>query len=283
MTLIAHLSDLHLLEDNPHHRSPAARRRLSFLSFGRPIDADDRRERLHAALKRADRAGADHVVVTGDLTEDGLDPQFEALADVLGWSGIAPERITLVPGNHDAYVDGAAYGRALEGPLRAYRATSTPGTVTRLPGATVLAVSTAIQQHYFRSTGSIDETQLAWMSALALGLSDLEALVFAQHHPPSSRLLPVIDWVDGLRDARPVAALLEGQPRLSILHGHTHRALDRAAMSGRRSQVFSAAAVVDGDEPLRLYRVRGGYLVPALEETARRRLVACPGELRQAG
>jgi 3',5'-cyclic AMP phosphodiesterase CpdA len=94
---------------------------IRFVSAGRSVDTRARVRRLERALSAAVRAGADHLVVSGDLTEVGAPAQFEALATVLHDSGIKPENVTLVPGNHDAYTSREAWQRALEGPLRAYR------------------------------------------------------------------------------------------------------------------------------------------------------------------
>src|SRR5689334_5809263 len=101
MTRIAHISDLHLLEDKHQLRAAGERLRLSFLSFGRRLDAEERRQRLRSALWSYRASGAEHLVVTGDLTEDGTEAQFEALAEVFLDSGIDPREVTLVPGNHD--------------------------------------------------------------------------------------------------------------------------------------------------------------------------------------
>src|SRR6266852_7741094 len=160
MATIAHLTDLHLLEDRHWLRDRWARARLSYLSFGRELDPSLRRQRFSRALAMARVAGPDHLLITGDLTEDGVDAQFEVLDELLAESRIPAEQITLVPGNHDAYVDQAAWGRALAGPLRRYAPTSTPGTIVRLPDAVLLPISTAMHQYWTRSAGHISERDL---------------------------------------------------------------------------------------------------------------------------
>ena len=54
-----------------------------FLSFGRPLDALGRRNKLVHALSAARRVGADHVVISGDLTEIGSPGEFECLGEAL--------------------------------------------------------------------------------------------------------------------------------------------------------------------------------------------------------
>ncbi|MGC0718872.1 metallophosphoesterase family protein, partial [Escherichia coli] len=48
----------------------------------------------------------DHIVVTGDLTNLGLDREIEAARHWLETLA-PPDQLTLIPGNHDAYVPGA--------------------------------------------------------------------------------------------------------------------------------------------------------------------------------
>src|SRR5580692_2045741 len=101
---IAHLSDVHMLEARPatgsHNLS------VKFVSIGRSLDGRGRAAKLRRALAAAERSGADHFVISGDLTEVGTQEQYEAFADTLHDSAIHPERFTLVPGNHDAYTSG---------------------------------------------------------------------------------------------------------------------------------------------------------------------------------
>jgi len=261
-TILAHLSDLHLLEPGHVARSRSDRLRLAYLSFGRPLDAQARRERVRRALFAA--RTADHLVVTGDLTEDGTDAQLEALAQVLIEHGPAPERVTIVPGNHDAYTVGGAFERALDGPLRPYAETSRPGSYVELDGAVVVAASSAVHQPVSRSAGSVDSAQVAALGDAAADRGWLagRALVVALHHPPLGHALGVANWVDGLAEAGAMRAMLDAHPHVHVLHGHAHRERDRAVASGRAPQTLGAAAVVDSDEPLRLYAAGGGCVVP---------------------
>ncbi|WP_437727431.1 metallophosphoesterase family protein [Sorangium sp. So ce861] len=262
MTTIAHLTDFHLLEADHDRRRGAERWRLRYLSFGRPIDAAQRRRRALAALVEAWRSGADHLVLTGDLTEDGTPAQFDVLAAVLAESGWDPARVTLVPGNHDAYGGGDAWERALEGCLRPFAATSGRGAVVSLPGAFVTAVSTAMMQPVTRSAGSIADRELARVAALAAGTRRSgDALVLAQHHPPLPHPIGAMQWLDGLINSSALMALLHEHDHLHVIHGHTHREHDAPVRSGAPPRIFCAQALVDGPSPLRFYRVRYGRLL----------------------
>jgi 3',5'-cyclic AMP phosphodiesterase CpdA len=263
MTQIAHLSDLHLLEPGHAERQGVARRRLAYLTFGRPNDDVRRRRRAVEVLSAARRSGADHVVITGDLTEDGLDVQFDILAEVLAESRLPPSQVTLVSGNHDAYVDGSAFERALRGPLAAYAPTSTPGVPVVLRDATILPVCTAFEQPYTRSAGAIDDEALDAAANLAeQSRAHGRALVLAMHHPPHRRF-PVMQWIDGLVQHAAVGALLERHDHVHVLHGHTHATADRAVRPGATPRIFSTESVIDSRAPLRFYHARHARLWPA--------------------
>lgn len=255
MTRIAHLSDLHLLEEAVSVRKGQARLRVNYLSLRRPLDVEDRRDRAVRAFRLAIAAGFDHLVVTGDLTEDGQVAQYDMLAEVLEESGVEPERVTLLPGNHDAY--GGAWEEALEGPLGRWARGARPGAVTKLRGATLIAGCTAVPQSFLKSSGRIDDDQLAIVDEVARKSAG-DAIVLAQHHPPFKVMH---HWVHGLVNHADVWALLREHPRLTVLHGHIHRRKERGLAKGERVRIFSPTAVTDSEQPLRLYDVVDGELV----------------------
>jgi 3',5'-cyclic AMP phosphodiesterase CpdA len=263
MTQIAHISDLHLLEPGHAGRRGVERRRLAYLTVGRPNDAARRRRRAARALEAARASLCDHVLITGDLTEDGLDEQFEILAELLAESGLPPEGVTLLPGNHDVYADGAAFERALRGPLSAFARTSAPGVPLFFRDAAILPLTTAFQQPYAWSEGSIVGHELEAAARIAeqsrLGG---RALVLAMHHPPYRRFLPW-HWIDGLREHAAVGAILEAHDHVHVVHGHTHTAADRAVRPGATPRIFSTEAVVASAAPVRVYHARHGRLWPA--------------------
>lgn len=266
MSRIAHLTDLHVLEEQHRSRGGLGRLRLAFLSAGRPLDAAARRARVLRALELARRSAADHVVITGDLTEDGTASQFETLAELLAQSGIAPSKTTLIPGNHDGYDHAGAWRSALDGPLRDYARTSADGAVCELSDAWVVAVPTPLDQHYARSAGRLEPRQAEAIARLARDSALCgKTLLIAQHHPPLKRRWSSVQWWDGLVGFERMIELLRGHAHAHVLHGHVHRSWD-AALAGRsHRQIFSAAAVVDHADPVRLYEVADGGVLPVLD------------------
>lgn len=263
MTWIAHLSDLHLLERDHDERRTTERLKLSFLSFGRPLDAEERRARVRAALWAYQCSDAEHLVITGDLTEDGTPAQFEVLAEVLLGSAIDPREITLVPGNHDGYQTSSAFARALAGPLAPFAATSRPDALTVLDAIAIAPVWTVIDQPVTRSAGMFPHEQIGRIRALAKGFGESgRAIVIAQHHPPHAHALPGYNWIDGLQNHAAAMALLEQDRKLHVLHGHRHRKSDRAVSDNGWARVFGTTACVDHAEPLRIYEAGDRRLWP---------------------
>jgi len=263
MATIAHLSDLHLLEDSYANRAFGPRARLSYLSFGRRLDPEERRRRAANALEEVQARSVDHLIITGDLTEDGHMEQFEVLAELLADSRIPPERVTLVPGNHDAYIDGGALADAMKGPLQPYAETSSIAAALRFRDVTIVPVSTAFHQSPLRSAGAIAPPELESLAGIAKDpCLDGRPLVFAQHHAPGCLFNPLLQWIDGLSEHSVLSDLFKRCPHLHVMHGHTHHETDRTLRNDEAPRVFSAEAVVDGSSPLRLYHASPAGLSP---------------------
>jgi len=263
MTLIAHISDLHLIEDDHHERRAASWLRLQFLTFGKPRSPATRRLRVRKLLDRALRAHADHLVITGDLTEDGALAQFESLARILADSGWPPSRVTLVPGNHDLYSHPDAWSEALAGPLARYAATSAEGAVVSLPGACIVPLSTAFHQPVLRSAGALSRTALDALSDwAALKSHEWQAVVLAQHHPPRQYALSPLQWLDGLDGHAALHRILARHDHMHVLHGHTHAVTSRPVRRGGPERIFSVDTAQSQGDSLRLYRARYRRLWP---------------------
>jgi 3',5'-cyclic AMP phosphodiesterase CpdA len=267
ITRIAHLSDAHVLDPRPSRTRSGWSMQTRFLSFGRPLDAAGRVKKLERALESAKRVGADHVVLSGDLTEVGKPGEYETLAEVLHDSQIPPERITLVPGNHDLYSWADGWRWALAGPLAAYARTSAgePGKVVDVGGASILPLDATFHQPVTRSAGRMDDGTLEIIERRGADAARAgRPLVVVQHHPPFVRKTSALHWLDGLIGAARMMNVLEALRNVFVLHGHLHHVIDRALGCGN-SRIFGATAVVDDKDAsrIRVYDVRDGQLTSA--------------------
>jgi 3',5'-cyclic-AMP phosphodiesterase len=269
ITRIAHLSDSHILDPRPSRTRSGWSMRTRFLSIGRPLDAEGRREKLRRSLETAQRVGAEHFVLSGDLTEIGAPGEYEALAEVLHDSGIEPDRMTLVPGNHDVYSSADAWQWALQGPLAAFARTSAgepgPGRIVEIAGARLLPLDATFHQPVTRSAGWMTDQAIESIERHAADTSlSRQPVVVVQHHPPFLRKTSALHWLDGLVGASRMMVLLERFRHLWVLHGHLHAIVDRALGCGV-SRIRGATAVVDDrDEArVRVYDIRDGRLEAA--------------------
>jgi Icc protein len=266
-TRIAHLSDVHMLDPRPSRTRAGWSMQVRFLSFGRPLDAEGRRRKLRRSLDTARRVGANHFVLSGDLTEIGAPGEFEALAETLHDSGIAPEKFTLVPGNHDVYSSADGWRWALAGPLAAFARTSAeaPGKIVEVGGANLMPIDATFHQPVTRSAGVITDDVVRTIEKHA---SDprlsTRPLVVVQHHPPFLRKTTALHWLDGLVGAPRLMHALESFRNLFVLHGHLHWIVDRAIGCGIARILGATAVCEDRDAPrVRLYDVRDGQLQSA--------------------
>lgn len=250
---IAHLSDIHILDARTGTRQARYKLATKFVSLGRAIDPKIRARNLSHALGLAKANRADHIVISGDLTEVGEEVEYEYFAEVLHDARLPADSVTLVPGNHDAYTEGS-WRRALEGPLRPFARASTGGSkddagkVVEREGVALLPVDTSIFQSIAWSGGIFTR---AMFDAIDRRLKDSafrdKAVALVVHHPPfHPHRLPIVRWIDGLRGRAEVLDLLSRHPRLQLLHGHLHRVLDRIVTTAT-STSKSRISKLEGD------------------------------------
>jgi 3',5'-cyclic AMP phosphodiesterase CpdA len=106
--LLAHLSDPHLAPlPPPRPGELASKRLLGYLNWARKRRAIHRRDVLAAIVADLHAAKPDHIAVTGDLVNIALPAEIASARRWLDKLG-PPAQVSLVPGNHDAYVPSAA-------------------------------------------------------------------------------------------------------------------------------------------------------------------------------
>lgn len=259
--LVAHLSDIHLLGRPSSSRTVDPRTQI--VSIGRPLDPPSRYRRFARALARAAEVGADHVVISGDLTELGRPHQFEEVAEALADSEIDPQRITLVPGNHDRYADPHGFERAMNGVLAPWRknASDHPGKVVDLGSVCLLPLDVTISQSVARSRGVFSQAMATALKTRLATFRASQRVAIVQHHPPILRN-PVVQWFHGLVGAELERALLD--ERVQVLHGHTHDATTES-LDGRDHVLLGAPASVEDHDSLsrvNLYWVTDAGLAP---------------------
>lgn len=191
-----------------------------------------RRKGLHlnanADLMRADVVAAkvNHICFTGDLVNIAAKAEFARGAAWLAQCG-APIDISMVPGNHDAYVP-APHETGL-GLFRAYMQGDGAPSDHQFPyvrlrrNVAIIGLNSGLPQSLRKAGGTLGEPQL---NALATRLADLGARGFYRavmiHHPPLPGLAKTRK---SLTDAADLQRVLADQGAELVLHGHNHRTM----------------------------------------------------------
>jgi 3',5'-cyclic AMP phosphodiesterase CpdA len=263
MFVLAHLSDPHLGPmPRPRLAELANKRLLGFANWHLRRHACHRGDVLDAVVADLTAAAPDHIAITGDLINVALDEEFapaRAWLDRLG----PPDRITVVPGNHDVYVRATVHHaeRFWEARMRGDDQSPDLFPFVRRRGALALiGLSTALPTGPFLASGKLGGAQMARLAELLPQLKDTFRIVLV-HHPPLGRRARHKRLVD----AAPLLRVLEEHGAELVLHGHDHVHALRwlTAASGRIPVVgvpsSSAGPGHRHDDPAayNLYRIAG--------------------------
>ena len=221
---LAHLSDPHLpLPPGVPLSRIFNKRLLSLLSWHVKRHRRHRRAVLDPLVADLQSHAPDQIAVTGDLTNLGLEAEYRQARDWLAALG-APERVMVIPGNHEALVPGAwEAGAALWQPWwqgDAPGAEAFPYLRRRGPLA-LIGMSSAIASPPGLAVGATGAAQIARLGAmLARTREEGRARVVMIHHPP---LEGTVIRRKRLRDGRALCAVLAREGVELVLHGHSHR------------------------------------------------------------
>lgn len=269
MFVLAHLSDPHLGPlPRPRLSELASKRLLGFVNWRLRRDACHRSDIFTAILEDMNAARPDHVAVTGDLINISLEREFAPARAVLARLG-APDRVTLVPGNHDVYVRATAHCAARDWAeyMRGDDVTADdPATPSAFPFVrrrgpiALIGLSSALPTGPLKASGRLGPEQTARLADLLAQLADSFRVVLI-HHPPLGRR----PRHKRLTDAAPLLRVLAAHGAELVLHGHDHRdALEWATGPHGRIPVVgvpssSAAPGMRHDDPAayHLYRIDG--------------------------
>jgi 3',5'-cyclic AMP phosphodiesterase CpdA len=232
------------------------KRLYGYLSWRFHRRSEHRSKVLNALLQDLQRTKPDHIVITGDLTHLGLPSEFQKASQLLRSMG-SPSQVTVIPGNHDAYVATVwnrtfalwegymlSDGMQLAGGTGANLRTVFPSL--RIRGRIALiGVSSALPTVPFLAIGSVGHAQLQKLEQILAetGRQRLFRVVLI-HHPP---LLDTVGWRKRLTDGAAFRSVLGRHGTELVLHGHVHRSsvsqLETNAGSAPAIGVPSASAI----------------------------------------
>lgn len=221
MFVLAHLSDPHLAPlSPPDPLALASKRLIGFLNWRWRRAAIHWRQVLDAITSDLKHQSPDHLVITGDLVNIALPAEFAAARRWLESLG-EPANVTVVPGNHDAYVRSASgeWQRCWADYMRGDDAPGFPFVRRRGPVA-LIGLSTAVPTPLFMATGALGAQQIARLADLLRALADEPLFrIVLIHHPPR-RKIPVAH--KRLIDAEAFCDVIAREGAELIIHGHHH-------------------------------------------------------------
>lgn len=240
--LLAHFSDLHLTEPRPTRPAELANKRLlGFLSWRWRRRHRHSNARIQELVRDAWAQQASHVLVTGDLTQVGLPGEHRQGRRWLEGLG-SPDRVTVIPGNHDTYVPTPwDQGPGLWGPYLPSSGTGPDGApdapfpiYRELDRVALIGLSTAVPSAPFLAVGRVGPSQRRRLEDLLMAAGERGLFrIVALHHPPLSG---VVGRRKALTDRGEVAKVLQRAGAELILFGHTHRS-GRYRLGGAESGI----------------------------------------------
>ena len=229
MFRLAHISDPHL---GPlpllTWRDLASKRITGYINWQRHRGRMMASPVLTHLMADLQSQAVDHLAITGDLINLGLDDEIASAAIWLKGLG-NPQNISVVPGNHDAYVPGALAKDCkiwlpfMSGditPKSAAPAAIFPYLRIREKIA-IIGVSSAIATVPFLARGAFRSAQAKKLAAI-LKACDEEGLfrVIMIHHPPVRGATSMHKRLFGIGLFQ---RIVKANGAELVLHGHTHR------------------------------------------------------------
>lgn len=265
MFRIAHISDIHLSPlPRVRYRELASKRITGYVNWMR-----NRKDAMHGTVLDdliADMLSRnpDHIAVTGDLVNLVLDLEIDIAREWLQRLG-DPENISVVPGNHDAYVRGALTKACCAwSPWMLGDGISNEGQCPEFPyirqrgPVALIGVSSAVATAPFLASGKFSADQAERLGTLLdnAGKDGLYRVVMI-HHPPIQGAAPAHKRLLGISRFQKIIEKFGAE---LVIHGHTHLAT-RYNISGTDGKtvpvicVPSASQSYGGHKPAARYNI----------------------------
>jgi 3',5'-cyclic AMP phosphodiesterase CpdA len=224
---LIHLTDPHLSSlEQQSFLSLRGKRRSGYLSWYKKRRHVHRPEILEQLTLAVRAESPDQVLLSGDLVHIGLEQEMVEAAQWLRRLG-PPEKVILIPGNHDNYAadSNAAmvrhWGEYLPADARHGTDYAAGYPVAReLANVKLLGVNTSCVTRIFSAAGELGREQQSRLSrALERDPGDDRFHCLLIHHPPMPGMTK---RRKALRDAKQLAGILGLHPPDLVLYGHIH-------------------------------------------------------------
>ncbi|MDT8448893.1 MAG: metallophosphoesterase [Wenzhouxiangellaceae bacterium] len=232
---LIHITDPHLTPlDGVVPDSP--KRALSWLSWQTRRRARHLRSRLDALVRQLGPDKPDCWALGGDLCQIGTAAEVRAAGDWLRRLD-RPDRIVLVPGNHDIFGRGSAEAVLQQWSPWLHVDPQRPEwpVVREFGDVRVIALNSAVVTPILLARGAVGQAQRERLAA-ALQAGDGNCRAVLIHHPPQPGACKPRK---ALADAAALTEVLRAHGAAFVLHGHVHR---------NRTGAIPAIAGAEGSE-----------------------------------
>jgi 3',5'-cyclic AMP phosphodiesterase CpdA len=256
MFVLAHLSDPHLAPlPPPRWRELMGKRMTGFLHWRRHRHRIHRSDVLARVVSDLKANAPDHIAVTGDLVNVALAAEFAPARAWLESLG-SPRDVTLVPGNHDAYVGSIAghpqtywgnYMRGDDGGALPF--------LRRRGDVALIGLSSAVPTAPLLGTGRLGKAQIERLAQLleSCGRAGVFRIVLVHHPLRSSSRRYFRRLVDGPR----FRAVLARHGAELVIHGHDH--IHSLIYVDGPQRPIPVAGVPSASQTPREHHAGGGY------------------------
>lgn len=279
MFRLAHISDLHVLPPGGvRWREMLLNKRLTgWMNTRMRRGRVYRRRYLELVLDAASRA--DHLVITGDVTNLSLEGEFHETLRLLERRAGGAE-ITVIPGNHDLYLPRVSREGRFAHHFSAFVRSDLPDLAVNVAAgaypfvklrgpAAIIGLSSAVPRPPFIAAGYVGHDQLRALRAILDHPEVAKRVpVILIHHPPVDSRHRILQLRDGLADAASLREILATMRRGLVLFGHLH--IRVRCRLGALDVVGASGAALDHPDD----SVRAGYNLYELDDDGVARIEA---------
>lgn len=220
---LAQVSDFHLYSGNLDWWDLGTKRLYGGLGWYRRRDEFRPEEILTTLVAELREQQPDLIAVTGDLTHLGRLAEYRQAREMLSELA-SPEKVMVIPGNHDAYVPGAwEAGQKLWAPwlIGKDAAETVEFPLLRCYGdVALIGLNSAGPRPWWLATGKLGRAQLARLAEILAEQARYgRARVVLVHHPP---LPGLAGWRRRMSDADAFVRVLAAAGAELVLFGHLH-------------------------------------------------------------
>jgi len=200
------------------------KRVLGYLSWLKSRRRHYRRDILDRVVQDVRQHQIEHILVSGDLTHLGLPQECRQAREWLQSLG-TPEKVSLVPGNHERYVQAdweATLGQWADYFTPEVQTEKEAGfpTLQKVQSIAVIGVNSAVPTPPFFASGCVGKAQRERLSEILRRCRNegLFRLIMIHHSP----LKHGHSWRKRLQDAEEMTELLIVEGAELVVHGHGH-------------------------------------------------------------